>query len=470
MLLADLASPSILPPSPQQIEGSCQESEKDLQIRSWGQRGPEEIGFLQELISYQVNELMEVFYLAREVSQRTRRVVLTLHNASLGAATGWGIPSFAQQLPYESTVAFVHRINSLRQDFRAKLSSQYHLAKSSHGTSLKGQAEQLFLLWGKRLVRPRLLQDLWALRVSLLLNGLPLQEWEQLLSQVRELLEDDDYRRLTQGKELTITFDSPVASRHRLQETLLWYLKKKEKHNSFFSLLWGLIVAGEERLRGERIPYLVLPIIDKFFISSQRDQDLAYLPLFVQLASRMGHAPLFLLIDDTSRASHPSLQLAMEQWDQQHGFLGLGVFARDGNPTLSPLESILACSSPINLFALRPLTQVYNPVSLDTLLAKKPRNFFTPMEYDSSWKDNLPFLYHGTQVAPLAGPVKQDDQFHPALITSAGPMAFGTYYRCRLRQLTVKRLKLSGKKSQAYDTHSPLELLWSEYAQLANLL
>jgi hypothetical protein len=251
---------------------------------------------------------------------------------------------------------------------------------------------------------------------------------------------------------------------------LLWYQEKKAGHARLLSWLWALIEAGEEWLRSERLESLVLPIIDKIFISSQRDQDLAYLPLFVQLVSRMDRAPLFLLIDDTTRTAHPSLQLAIDRWRQQFGFRGLGVYDSQADSEEEPLETILASSSRVNLFALRPLTQVHNPLSLDTLLSKRPQSFLSPAEYDSSWKDNLPFLYHGTQVAPFAGASKRADQFSPTLTTSAGPMAFGTYYRHRLRQLALERLGFTKEKSRADDSNSSLYLLWREYAQLANLL
>jgi hypothetical protein len=184
----------------------------------------------------------------------------------------------------------------------------------------------------------------------------------------------------------------------------------------------------------------------------------------------MDRAPLFLLIDDTSRAAHPSLQLAIDRWRQQFDFCGLGVYGSQAVSDEEPLETILARSSRVNLYALRPLTQVHNPLSLDTLLAKRPQSFLSPLEYDSSWKDNLPFLYHGTQVAPFAGVSKGAQQFSPVLITSAGPMAFGIYYRHRLRQLALERLGLVREKSRGDDSYSALHHLWGEYAQLANLL
>ncbi|NIQ88368.1 MAG: hypothetical protein GWN93_04535, partial [Deltaproteobacteria bacterium] len=353
---------------------------------------------------------------------------------------------------------FFTRVNSLRQNIAASLSGPQR------------QIDNLFLLWGKRLVRPRLLQNIWALRVSLYLNDLPLEECEQRFSEATELLEPADHQRLARGKGLAITFLPPTIARLQVHETLRWYRKKKVGHARLLSWLWALIETGEKWLRSERLESLVLPIIDKVFISSQRDQDLTYLPLFVQLFSRMDSAPLFLLIDDTSRAAHPSLQLAIDRWRQQYDFHGLGVYDSQADPEDEPFETILSRSSRVNLFALRPLTQVHNPLSLNTLLTTRPQSFLSPTEYDSSWKDNLPFLYHGTQVAPFAGAWKQAEQFSPTLLTSAGPMAFGTYYRHRLRQLALERLGFAREKSRADDSHSSLHHLWREYAQLANLL
>ena len=142
----------------------------------------------------------------------------------------------------------------------------------------------------------------------------------------------------------------------------------------------------------------------------------------------------------------------------------------ESDSKIPPLETILARSSLIDLFALRPLTQVHNPTSLHTLLASRDRGFLTPAKYDSSWKDNLPFLYHSTQVAPFSGEVKQPDEFYPAVITSTGPMAFGSYYRQTLRELALQRLGLSETEDEGDLELRPLYSLWREYAELANLL
>jgi hypothetical protein len=462
----DLESCSIV----NHYSGETKGLDKDVLINSWGQRSKEEIAFLEKLISYQAKELSEVFSLALKVSRRTKRVVITLHNASLGATTGWGAPSFTHQVSAETAVEFSEEVQSLRGDFIAKLSARERPSPFPPGHSLREQAENLFRLWGKRLLRPQIVQNLWALRVSLILNELPLDEWEQLSDQAKELLQSGDQQRLTQGKGLAITFVRPTVARRKLDQSLLWHCKNKENHSEKLSLLWALIRTGQEWLNNRRLEYFVLPIVDKFFISSKRDQDLDYLPAFVKLIQQFDRTPLFLFVDDTSRASHPSLQLAIDRWRENYPFLGLGVFASKRDSSLSYLETILDNSPKIHLFALRPLTQVHNPIGFDFLLAQRPPEFLSPEQYDSSWKDNLPFLYQGTQVAPFSGGVEQPERFSPLLLTSAGPMFFGTYYRFKLRQLALKHLGFIEEKSQINTAQSQLQALWSEYSYLANLL
>ena len=450
--------------------GETRRLAKNLCIHFWGHRSREEIAFLEKLISYQAKELSAVFSLALEASRRTKRVVITLHNASLGAATGWGAPAFTHQVSADTAVQFYQGVQALRRDLIAKLSDRERSFPFSLGHSLRKEAENLFLLWTKRLLRPQVLRNLWALRVSLILNRLPLDEWEQLLSQAGELLQPGDKQRLTQGKGLAIDFVPPPAARRQLDETLLWYRTNKKNRFKKLSLLWSLVRTGQDWISSRRLEYFVLPIVDKFFISSKRDQDLDYLPALVKLVQQFDHNPLFLFIDDTARASHSSLQLAIDHWRKTHPFLGLGVFASPRDATPSYLETVLDNSSALKLFALRPLTEVHNPISLDFLLAQRPPDFLSPEHYDSSWKDNLPFLYQGTQVAPFSGGVEEPESFSPFLLTSAGPMLFGTYYRFKLRQLALEQLGLSERKSQVNHTQSPLELLWHEYSDLVNLL
>jgi hypothetical protein len=444
--------------------------DKSLRILSWGQRSKVEIDFLEKLISYQAKELSEVFRLALEVSRRTNRVVITLHNASLGAATGWGAPSLAHQISARCAFEFSQEVTSLRRNFIAELCNKQKSSPFPPGHSAKEHSENLFDLWRKRLVRPYILQNLWTLRASLLLNSIPLDQWEEFLDQAKEILQSGDHQRLTEGKGFGLAFVSATAARRQLEQTLSWYRKQRRGHSEKLCLLWALIGTGQQWLSNGRLEYLVLPIVDKFFISSKRDQDLDYLPSFLKLVQRFDHTPLFLLIDDTSRASQPSLQLAIDRWRENYPFLGLGVFAGKRDSSLSYLETILDNSSKINLFALRPLSQVHNPAALDFLLAQRPSEFLSPEKYDSSWKDNLPFLYQGTQIAPFTGGVEHPQSFSPFVHTSAGPMCFGTYYRFKLRKRALKVLGFTEEKNQFSPPQSQLETLWNEHADLANLL
>ena len=290
------------------------------------------------------------------------------------------------------------------------------------------------------------------------------------MGQAMEILQPGDRQRLTEGKGLAIPFVAPTVARRQLNQTLSWYRKKRRDHTKKLSLLLALIRTGQKWLSSGQLECLVLPIIDKFFISSKRDQDLAYLPSLLNLIHRFDNTPLFLFIDDTSRASQPSLQLAIDRWREKHPFLGLGVFASNREPSCSYLQTILDNASKVNLFALRPLTQVHNPIALDILLVQRPPEFLSPEYYDSSWKDNLPFLYQGTQVAPFSGGVEESQNFSPLLLTSAGPMFFGTYYRFKLRRRALERLGFSEKKIQVNTAQSQLDSLWNEYADLTNLL
>lgn len=422
----------------------------------WGRRCREELSFVDDLIAFEACEPEKAFQLAREVSLRTKRVVLTLHNAALGAASGWGMPSLPQQVPEDGAPALAGEVLSRRR----------HLDRYLPRTSLC----RLFSLWTHRLVRPRLLRELWDLRASLRLNDLPLGEWESRVGAAGELLEELERRLLLQGEDYSISFCSPEEAGKRVDRTLSWYREKKRAHESFFTLLLSLVQTGSAWLSSGRLSYLVVPVIDKFFISSRRDQDLDYLPLFVDTLCDPGAQPLFLFFDDTSRAEHPSLQLAMDRWRRRQPFMGLGVFSSEGVPGESLLDTILARASRVCLFALRP-SRVHNPVPFAGLLAGKPRSFLTSEGYDSAWKDNLPFLYSGTLVEPLAGPAGEGEEFSRGVITSAGPLPFGIYHRCRLRRLALERVGFFGEEPPGGSRPgSLLERIWQEYARSANLV
>ncbi len=80
----------------------------------WGGAGSHKIAFWEKLISTQAGELAEVRRLAGEVGRRTGRVVLSWHNASLGAAGGWGFEETAAQ--FKSPALYGRFVRAVREE------------------------------------------------------------------------------------------------------------------------------------------------------------------------------------------------------------------------------------------------------------------------------------------------------------------------------------------------------------------
>jgi len=120
------------------------------------------------------------------------------------------------------------------------------------------------------------------------------------------------------------------------------------------------------------------------------------------------------------------------------------------------LKIILEEHQETGLFALRPVHSESRHRSLQTLLRQPDRGFFRA--YDSSWKDNLCFLYAGTQVRPLVSPQWETEPFPAWLAAQGRKFAFGEALRSRLRR------EVPGEERTEPD---PLGL---EYSRWANLL
>ena len=114
----------------------------------------------------------------------------------------------------------------------------------------------------------------------------------------------------------------------------------------------------------------------------------------------------------------------------------------------------------IRLFALRPYADTVNTRSLEQLLGELDYRFLQPENYDSSWKDNLCFLYTGTQVFPLLSIQTEAECFAGWVATESGRYPFGYTLRRRLRQMA-----LGGQEHRSCS--DPLSL---SYASWANLL
>ena len=217
-----------------------------------------------------------------------------------------------------------------------------------------------------------------------------------------------------------------------------------------------MLEEGQPLLDKGLLPHLVIPWIDKFFISSRRKDDWEYLNTLVGWFEEQRLRPLILFWEDTPHRQGPSLKLVLRQLCKQgRPFRGIGVFDWQGSSRNEALEIIRHGHLETVLFALRPFSDSHNPHSFQQLLEDRPLSFFRG--YDSSWKDGLCFLYAGTQVFPLLS-VPTDRENLPAWIVAAGmKVPFGAYWRRRLRRAVL------GKRSEAT---APLSV---SYAMWANL-
>ena len=248
-----------------------------------------------------------------------------------------------------------------------------------------------------------------------------------------------------------------------MQELIAWQQGKYAHWQQGFRRLPALIREGQKLLDSGRLKYFVLPWIDKFFISSKRDQDLEYLPRIVDWLEQNNAEPLVLLWEDTARRQGPSLQLALERLSENSSrYAGIGVFGvgTDTAPRRQAEDFICDRQAVIRLFALRPYADTVNTRSLEQLLGELDYRFLQPENYDSSWKDNLCFLYTGTQVFPLLSIQTEAECFAGWVATESGRYPFGYTLRQRLRQMA-----LGGQEHRSCS--DPLSL---SYASWANLL
>ena len=388
----------------------------------WGGAKSRQIAFWESLVRSQAAELTEIRRLAHEVSRRTGRVVLNWHNASLGAAGGWAFEAPAAS--FESPALYGNFV-------REVLKESSRIRKSFDFSS----AMELCSMRVKRLFVPKLAH------AEIPAMGEPgtadrsKYEWPGALALHQKILPG---------------------------QVLSWIERARRSWAEGLILLFALANHGQRVLDSGGIDSLVLPWMDKFFISSRRQADVAYLERLFRFASANIESPLVLFWDDTPHASEPSLGLAL---DRMAGaglpVRGLGIFntgISEGHAEeREQAVRIIPEQYPRKaLFALRPINENHCPGAYRQIFEDFDQSFF--VNYDSSWKDNLAFLYAGTQVFPLLGTQTEMECVSPWIVMGGKRYAFGAWFRRILRQIS-----LGG-------SHGPHGHLHLEYCSWANLL
>lgn len=324
--------------------------------------------------------------------------------------------------------------------------------------------EQLQMLYQARLIHPKIRQACWESRQRALLADFSGgADGDLKLEQFRSSLPVELLEELRSGAEQGWTGAVGPHQRLRLSEVMAWRDAHRDSWASGFRLLTVVIREGQRLLDAGELQQFVVPWIDKFFISSLRDQDLVFLPLIAKCLELGGCRPLLLIWEDTSRAALPSLRLALRQWrDAGLACHGIGIFG-EGTSVVNRQraeEFIMAHHADTRWFALRPFSDGFRPRSLEQLLDRRDFAFLHAAAYDSSWKDDLAFIYAGTQVAPLVS-VQCDAELFPAWVLVDGrKWPFGAFLRRALRRMVL------GHEHQGLAPRGVAAI----YAEWANLL
>lgn len=411
----------------------------------WGGYGQTSLRYLERLFHLQAREIAAQRDLCRAISARTQRVVLSLHNASLAAIGGWGFEPLREAFPDESRRrAFIQGVMRRAERMEEEDPDAHRALK------------ELWELWRDRLLRPALGGTLREKGLRSRLDPHHGYDHERDVKRVSAFLPDvGSMMTLEVGRHTLMGAIAP-HQRTGLAQVLSWASQRLRLWEPGWMQLAAVLSHAQDLLDRGEVPAFVLPWIDKFFISSRRDKDIAYLPALIRWLHARGARPIVLFWEDTAHASRPSFQLALEQMVAEGArFRGIGIFGKDGSRRIDAEAIILSEHSRTDLFALRPNADVHVPRSFDQLLAGLDPCIF--QSYDSSWKDNLCFLYFGTQVSPLLSVQTEMESFAPWVIMDGRKEPFGAFFRRTLRRLVLR------------EEASVPDSFWSSYVAWANL-
>jgi len=433
-------------------------SVKPLCRHYWGGAGSRKTAFWEKLISAQAAELGEVRRLAMEVGRRTGRVVLSWHNASLGAAGGWAFEEMAAR--FDSPELYGRFIREVREEAeRIRRAFDF----SSAAELFEMRSERIFSRKMARALEHRqVCSNFAALDLKTVIPVRP------TVSYPSGQVFPDLPGYLFQGPGIGSEAEWPGAlSPHQVlspERLRTWIDRARKGWRDGLVLLFALARQGQKLLDSGKIDSLVLPWIDKFFISSRRAADGIYLERLIRFVSSNIGQPLILFWEDTARREAPSLGLALEDLAGRGvPVRGIGIFG-PGEPSggsygaerADAVRIILDEYPQKALFALRPLNENRCPGAFRRVFKDLDMGLF--LNYDSSWKDNLAFLYAGTQVFALLSEQSEMESVSPWICAGGKRFAFGAWLRRMLRRM------LRGDPDRV---SCPV---WLEYGSWANLL
>ncbi len=387
----------------------------------WGGYGHHSLRYMERLLEMQAREITAQKELCCRVSTATGRVVLSLHNASLAAMGGWGFDSVHEAVPDSfRRRAFLDGVRQEEVRIREEVFRD-------------PEVDALQELRFDRLVRPKLTQVLLEAGVRMRLDSARFLKPDPAIQKVRRLLRDASARLSVEHARCALP--GAVAPHQRLEpdSLLQWSARQGGLWRAGLARLAALLQHAQRAMTRGEIDCFVVPWIDKFYISSRRDRDGAYLPAVVRWLRAQGCCPIVLFWEDTPHAEHPSYRLALDSMIAAGlPFRGIGIFDRNGSDRGDAERIIVSSHSSTQLFALRPWTDEHFPRSFDGLLRDLDARVFRT--YDSSWKDNLAFIYSGTQVSWLLSLQTSMETFSPWVVVEGRKYPFGAFLRGAIRR------------------------------------
>jgi hypothetical protein len=399
--------------------------EKSVQPLSrlyWGGAGGRKTAFWEKLILAQARELTGVRRLATEVSKRAGRVVLSWHNASAAAAGGWAFeePAFR----FDSPGLYGRFIREVRDEAA-------RIRKSFDSSS----AIQLFDLRADRIFSRKMARAIEDGRICSNFAGRAPADKDA------RVLPGDVFDGAGIGE--STEWPGALSPHQKISPGQLrsWIDNANDRWTDGLILLFAFAVQGQRMIDSGVIDSLVLPWIDKFFISSMRAADAIYLERLLRFVSSNIERPLILFWEDTSRRKSPSLGIALEDLAGRGlPVRGIGVFGERADvqgklERAGALRIILDEYRDKTLFALRPLDDNHCPDAFRRVFKELDMKFV--LNYDSSWKDNLAFIYTGTQVFPLLSVQTEMECVAPWVCAGRERYAFGEWFRRILRRISL---------------------------------
>ena len=385
----------------------------------WQGAGNRTLAYWKELTAAQARELAGIRSLAHAVSRGTGRVVLSWHNASLAAAGGWAFEDISAQFPHkEAYCRFARAVIETEAGIRKNLDLR--------------AASDIFEMRAKRIFSPKLAQAS---------RELPDISRASRLSRIPPSGES------ARSSALPCPIDSAVCNAEKYEwpgalsphqrvtpgQVFEWYENGRKTWTDGLILLFAMAVEGQRMIHTGSITSFVLPWIDKFFISSLRHADRAYLEGLFKLVCGNIEEVLVLFWEDTIHRQFPSLAAVLEELAGRGlPFRGIGVFDSKGSDRARAEEIILGSYPESRFFALRPVSDGHFNGVFGRILDGSDWNFLR--SYDSSWKDDLVFIYSGTQVFPLLPVQGEMEAVAPWISDGRARYPFGKWFRRELRR------------------------------------